>query len=89
MLSCEWAGGEPPALLSWLDAQQQPLGGSSSSRAVYLLRAREDLAGREFTCRGSHPLRAPGPRCRLQLGERGLVAALRGWDGRSDLLQRG
>lgn len=79
MLSCEWAGGEPPALLSWLDAQQQPLGSSGSSRAVLLLRAREDLAGREFICRGSHPLRAAGPHCRLQLGEWGLAAVLQAW----------
>ncbi|XP_028384699.2 V-set and immunoglobulin domain-containing protein 10-like 2 [Phyllostomus discolor] len=75
MLSCEWAGGEPPALLSWMDAQQQPLGSSGSSRAIHLLRAREDLAGREFICQGSHPLRAPGPRCRLQLEAPQLAVA--------------
>ena len=43
MLSCEWPGGEPPAVLSWLDEQEQPLGSSSSSPAVYLLQAQEDL----------------------------------------------
>ncbi|OBS78401.1 hypothetical protein A6R68_19212 [Neotoma lepida] len=26
MLSCEWPGGEPPAMLSWLDRHQQSLG---------------------------------------------------------------
>lgn len=78
MLSCEWAGGQPPALLSWLDGQQQPLGGRSSSLATHLLQARGDLAGREFTCQGTHPLRAPDPHCRLQLGERGLVTGF--WD---------
>uniref|UniRef100_A0A2K6JWI0 V-set and immunoglobulin domain containing 10 like 2 n=1 Tax=Rhinopithecus bieti TaxID=61621 RepID=A0A2K6JWI0_RHIBE len=67
MLSCEWPGGEPPATLSWLDEQQQPLGGSSSSMAVHLLQAQEDLAGREFTCRGTHLLRTPDPHCHLQL----------------------
>lgn len=69
MLSCEWPGGEPPATLSWLDEQQQPLGSSSSSMAVHLLQAQEDLAGREFTCRGTHLLRTPDPHCHLQLGE--------------------
>lgn len=79
-LSCEWAGGEPPALLSWLDGQQQPLGSSSSSStAVHLLPARGELAGRAFTCQGTHPLREPGPRCRLQLGEWGLGPGC--WDG--------
>lgn len=72
MLSCEWAGGEPPALLSWLDGRQQPLGSSSASLAVHLLPARGDLAGRAFTCQGTHLLRVPGPHCRLQLGEWGL-----------------
>uniref|UniRef100_A0A2I3N522 V-set and immunoglobulin domain containing 10 like 2 n=1 Tax=Papio anubis TaxID=9555 RepID=A0A2I3N522_PAPAN len=67
MLSCEWPGGEPPATLSWLDEQQQPLGSSSSSMAVHLLQAQEDLAGREFTCRGTHLLRTPDPHCHLQL----------------------
>nr|XP_045001989.1 V-set and immunoglobulin domain-containing protein 10-like 2 [Jaculus jaculus] len=67
MLSCEWPGGEPPALLSWLDKQQQSLGDPSSSTAVYLLQTQDDLAGREFTCLGSHPLRVPDPRCQLQL----------------------
>ncbi|CAK6440325.1 unnamed protein product [Pipistrellus nathusii] len=75
-LSCEWAGGEPPALLSWLDGQQQPLGSSSSSStAVHLLPARGELAGQAFTCQGTHPLREPGPRCRLQLEAPQLAVA--------------
>lgn len=78
-LSCEWAGGEPPALLSWLDGQQQPLGSSSASIAVHLLPARGDLAGRAFTCQGTHPLRVPGPHCWLQLGEWGVGTGC--WDG--------
>lgn len=78
MLSCEWPGGEPPAVLSWLDEQEQPLGSSSSSPAIYLLQALEDLAGREFTCRGTHPLRAPDPLCRLRLGESELEACFWG-----------
>lgn len=83
MLSCAWAGGEPPALLSWLDGQQQPLGSSSASLAAHLLPARGDLAGRVFTCQGTHPLRVPSPHCRLQLGECGLGTGC--WDegGRS------
>uniref|UniRef100_A0A8C2R3S8 V-set and immunoglobulin domain containing 10 like 2 n=1 Tax=Capra hircus TaxID=9925 RepID=A0A8C2R3S8_CAPHI len=75
MLSCEWPGGEPPAVLSWLDEQEQPLGSSSSSPAIYLLQALEDLAGREFTCRGTHPLRAPDPLCRLRLEAPQLAVA--------------
>ncbi|XP_036210288.1 V-set and immunoglobulin domain-containing protein 10-like 2 [Myotis myotis] len=75
MLSCEWAGGEPPALLSWLDGQQQPLGSSSASLAVHLLPALGDLAGRVFTCQGTHPLRVPGPHCRLQLEAPQLAVA--------------
>ncbi|KAB0376313.1 hypothetical protein FD755_010757 [Muntiacus reevesi] len=75
MLSCEWLGGEPPAVLSWLDEQEQPLGSSSSSLAVYLLQAQEDLAGREFTCRGTHPLRAPDPLCQLRLEAPQLAVA--------------
>nr|XP_045225931.1 V-set and immunoglobulin domain-containing protein 10-like 2 isoform X2 [Macaca fascicularis] len=71
MLSCEWPGGEPPATLSWLDEQQQPLGSSSSSTAVHLLQAQEDLAGREFTCRGTHLLRTPDSHCHLQLRSKG------------------
>uniref|UniRef100_A0A8C3VMZ8 V-set and immunoglobulin domain containing 10 like 2 n=1 Tax=Catagonus wagneri TaxID=51154 RepID=A0A8C3VMZ8_9CETA len=67
MLSCEWPGGEPPAMLSWLDGQKQPLGSSSSSLTVHLLQTQRDLAGREFTCQGTHPLRVPDPLCRLQL----------------------
>ncbi|KAB0366633.1 hypothetical protein FD754_010789, partial [Muntiacus muntjak] len=74
-LSCEWPGGEPPAVLSWLDEQEQPLGSSSSSRAVYLLQAQEDLAGREFTCWGTHPLRAPDPLCQLRLEAPQLAVA--------------
>ncbi|NP_001365224.1 V-set and immunoglobulin domain-containing protein 10-like 2 precursor [Mus musculus] len=66
MLSCEWPGGEPPAMLSWLD-RQQSLGDLGSSQAVHLLQAQSDLAGREFTCQGSHPLTAPGSHCRLRL----------------------
>ncbi|XP_039728850.1 V-set and immunoglobulin domain-containing protein 10-like 2 [Pteropus medius] len=75
MLNCEWPGGEPPALLSWLDGQQQPLGGSTSSLAVHLLQAQEDLAGQEFTCRGTHPLRVPDPSCWLQLEAPQLAVA--------------
>ncbi|KAM5246031.1 V-set and immunoglobulin domain-containing protein 10-like 2 [Ctenodactylus gundi] len=67
MLSCEWPGGEPLALLHWLDGQQQPLGRGTSSLTTHLLQAQGDLAGREFTCRGSHPLRDPDPHCSLQL----------------------
>ncbi|KAM6158651.1 V-set and immunoglobulin domain-containing protein 10-like 2 [Rhynchocyon petersi] len=67
MLSCEWPGGEPPAMLRWLNGQQQPLGSSSPSPAIHLLKAHGGLAGREFTCRGSHPLRIPERHCSLQL----------------------
>ncbi|XP_060239344.1 V-set and immunoglobulin domain-containing protein 10-like 2 [Meriones unguiculatus] len=67
MLSCEWPGGEPPAMLSWLDRHQQSLGDPRSSPAVYLLQAQSDLAGREFTCQGYHPLKAPGSHCQLRL----------------------
>ncbi|XP_032765276.1 V-set and immunoglobulin domain-containing protein 10-like 2 [Rattus rattus] len=67
MLSCEWPGGEPPAMLSWLDRQQQSLSNLSPSQAVYLLQAQSELAGREFTCQGSHPLKAPGSHCQLRL----------------------
>lgn len=89
MLNCEWPGGEPPALLSWLDGQQQPLGGTTSSLAVHLLQAQEDLAGREFTCRGTHPLRVPDPSCRLQLGEWELATGVWGWGRRSSPLGLG
>ncbi|KAM5226227.1 V-set and immunoglobulin domain-containing protein 10-like 2 isoform 2-T7 [Hipposideros larvatus] len=75
MLSCEWPGGEPPALLNWLDGQQERLGGSSSSLAVHVLQAQGDLAGREFICRGTHPLRVPDPHCRLQLEAPQLAVA--------------
>ncbi|XP_066110550.1 V-set and immunoglobulin domain-containing protein 10-like 2 [Saccopteryx bilineata] len=74
-LSCEWPGGEPPALLSWLDGQQQPLGSGSSSGAVHLLQAQGSLAGREFTCQGTHPLRVPAARCWLQLEAPQLAVA--------------
>nr|XP_045377607.1 V-set and immunoglobulin domain-containing protein 10-like 2 [Camelus bactrianus] len=75
VLSCEWPGGEPPAVLSWLDGQQRPLGNSSSSLAVHLLPAQEDLAGSEFTCQGAHPLRVPDPNCRLRLEAPQLAVA--------------
>ncbi|KAL2807541.1 V-set and immunoglobulin domain-containing protein 10-like 2 isoform 2 [Daubentonia madagascariensis] len=68
MLSCEWPGGDPPAMLSWLDGQQQPLGSPSPLLAVHLLQAQADLAGREFICQGTHPLRTRDHHCRLQLG---------------------
>lgn len=71
MLSCDWSGGEPPAMLNWLDQHQQSLGDPSSPPAVYLLQAQSDLAGREFTCQGSHPLKVPGSHCQLRLGEQG------------------
>ncbi|XP_023557257.1 V-set and immunoglobulin domain-containing protein 10-like 2 [Octodon degus] len=74
-LSCEWPRGMPPATLSWLDDQGQPLGGSSSSPATHMLQARGDLAGREFTCLGSHPLRIPNAQCRLQLEAPQLTVA--------------
>ncbi|KAL2807543.1 V-set and immunoglobulin domain-containing protein 10-like 2 isoform 1 precursor [Daubentonia madagascariensis] len=67
MLSCEWPGGDPPAMLSWLDGQQQPLGSPSPLLAVHLLQAQADLAGREFICQGTHPLRTRDHHCRLQL----------------------
>ncbi|CAH6860254.1 Gm1113 [Phodopus roborovskii] len=75
MLSCEWPGGEPPAMLNWLDQHQQSLGDPSSSPAVSLLQAQSDLAGREFTCQGSHPLKAPGSHCRLRLEAPHLTVA--------------
>ncbi|XP_062948628.1 V-set and immunoglobulin domain-containing protein 10-like 2 [Cynocephalus volans] len=78
MLSCEWQGGKPPALLSWLDGQQQPLGSSGSSLAIHLLQAQEGLAGREFTCQGAHPLRTPDPHCQLQL-EAPQLAVVEPW----------
>ncbi|XP_037693987.1 V-set and immunoglobulin domain-containing protein 10-like 2 [Choloepus didactylus] len=74
-LSCGWRGGQPPALLSWHDGQQQVLGGRSSSPAVLLLKAHEGLAGSEFTCWGAHPLRLPAPRCRVQLEAPQLAVA--------------
>ncbi|KAL2807542.1 V-set and immunoglobulin domain-containing protein 10-like 2 isoform 3 [Daubentonia madagascariensis] len=70
MLSCEWPGGDPPAMLSWLDGQQQPLGSPSPLLAVHLLQAQADLAGREFICQGTHPLRTRDHHCRLQLGSK-------------------
>ncbi|XP_040586172.1 V-set and immunoglobulin domain-containing protein 10-like 2 [Mesocricetus auratus] len=75
MLSCEWPGGKPPATLNWLDGQEQSLGGPSSSQAVYLLQAQSDLAGREFTCQGSHPLKALSLHCRLRLEAPQLAVA--------------
>lgn len=45
---------------------------SRSSLAIHLLQAQDDLAGREFTCLGTRPLRVPDALCRLQLGEWGL-----------------
>lgn len=63
-------------MLTWLDRQQRSLGDLSSSQAVYLLQAQSDLAGREFTCQGSHPLKAPSAHCRLRLGEQDLVMVL-------------
>lgn len=86
MLSCEWPGGEPPALLSWLDGRRQPLGRGGSSLAVHVLQARPDLAGREFTCRGMHPLRVPDAHCRLRLGEGELATGFWGWSGGSSPL---
>nr|XP_042138007.1 V-set and immunoglobulin domain-containing protein 10-like 2 [Peromyscus maniculatus bairdii] len=74
MLSCEWPGGDPPAMLSWLD-RQQTLGDPSSSPAVYLLQAQSDLAGREFTCQGSHPLKGPSSHCQLRLEAPQLAVA--------------
>ncbi|XP_058145221.1 V-set and immunoglobulin domain-containing protein 10-like 2 [Dasypus novemcinctus] len=74
-LSCGWRGGQPPALLSWHDGQQQPLGGHSASLAVLLLQGHEGLAGREFTCWGTHPLRTPRARCRLRLQAPRLAVA--------------
>lgn len=76
MLSCEWPGGEPPAVLSWLDRHQQSPGDMSPSPAVYLLQAHSDLEGREFICQGSHALKAPGSHCQLRLGEKGRVMVL-------------
>uniref|UniRef100_A0A286XX93 V-set and immunoglobulin domain containing 10 like 2 n=1 Tax=Cavia porcellus TaxID=10141 RepID=A0A286XX93_CAVPO len=75
LLSCEWPGGAPPATLSWFDAQGRPLGGSSHSQAFHMLRAWGKLAGREFTCRGSHPLRIPDVQCQLQLEAPQLTVA--------------
>ncbi|XP_051704135.1 V-set and immunoglobulin domain-containing protein 10-like 2 [Oryctolagus cuniculus] len=75
MLSCRWPGGEPPAVLGWLDGQQRPLGSNSSSLAIHLLQAQDNLAGREFTCRGTHPLRSPDPYCQLQLEAPQLAVA--------------
>uniref|UniRef100_A0A8C2MFY1 V-set and immunoglobulin domain containing 10 like 2 n=1 Tax=Cricetulus griseus TaxID=10029 RepID=A0A8C2MFY1_CRIGR len=75
MLSCDWSGGEPPAMLNWLDQHQQSLGDPSSPPAVYLLQAQSDLAGREFTCQGSHPLKVPGSHCQLRLEAPQLVVA--------------
>lgn len=63
-------------MLSWLDRHQQSLGDLSSSQAVYLLQAQSDLAGREFTCQGSHPLKAPDSHCQIRLGEQDLVMTL-------------
>ncbi|XP_036351811.2 V-set and immunoglobulin domain-containing protein 10-like 2 [Ochotona princeps] len=74
MLSCKWPGGEPPAMLGWLDGEQ-PLGSNGSSLAIHLLQAQDDLAGREFTCRGTHPLRSPDPQCQLQLEAPQLAVA--------------
>lgn len=56
-------------MLGWLDRQQRSLGDLSASQTVYLLQAQSELAGGEFTCQGSHPLKAPGSHCRLRLGE--------------------
>lgn len=81
MLSCEWPGGEPPAMLSWLDRQQQSLSNLSPSQAVYLLQAQSELAGREFTCQGSHPLKAPGSHCQLRLGEQDANHGSGVWTG--------
>uniref|UniRef100_A0A8C2W2L1 V-set and immunoglobulin domain containing 10 like 2 n=1 Tax=Chinchilla lanigera TaxID=34839 RepID=A0A8C2W2L1_CHILA len=75
LLSCAWPGGMPPAMLSWVDEQGQPLGGNSSSLAIHMLQAQEDLAGREFTCQGSHLLRIPDVQCRLQLEPPQLTVA--------------
>ncbi|XP_042530762.1 V-set and immunoglobulin domain-containing protein 10-like 2 [Dipodomys spectabilis] len=75
MLSCEWPGGHPAAVLSWLDGQQQPLGGSSDSLAVHLLKAQGGLSGKEFTCRGSHPLRSADLHCQIRLEAPQLAVA--------------
>ncbi|KAM4828291.1 V-set and immunoglobulin domain-containing protein 10-like 2 [Thomomys bottae] len=75
MLGCEWTGGHPPALLSWLDGQKQPLGGSSNSLAVHLLKAHGGLASKEYTCRGSHPLKSADLHCQIQLEAPQLAVA--------------
>ncbi|XP_074069590.1 V-set and immunoglobulin domain-containing protein 10-like 2 [Macrotis lagotis] len=96
MLSCEWPGGQPSGSLTWYNKEKQLLGSSRSSPAIQLLKAHEGLAGKEFTCRGTHPLRNPDPECRLQLESPQLVvdqthvSVLEGREARLGcLLQRG
>ncbi|KAM9034490.1 V-set and immunoglobulin domain-containing protein 10-like 2 [Sarcophilus harrisii] len=95
MLSCEWPGGQPSGSLTWYSKDEQILGSSRSSPAIQLLKAHEGLAGKEFTCRGTHPLRTPDPECRLQLEaprlvvDRPRVSVLEGREARLGCLLQG
>ncbi|XP_017664941.1 PREDICTED: hemicentin-2 [Lepidothrix coronata] len=75
MLQCRWEGGTPPVTLQWRDGGGRALGDPTPSTAVLVLSTEGSLGGREFVCAAAHPLRAPGPDCRLRLEVPDLEAA--------------
>ncbi|XP_074158327.1 LOW QUALITY PROTEIN: V-set and immunoglobulin domain-containing protein 10-like 2 [Sminthopsis crassicaudata] len=95
MLSCEWLGGAAFRLHSPGIIKSRYWEAADLHLPIQLLKAHEGLDGKEFTCKGTHPLRTPDPECRLQLEaprlvvDRPRVSVLEGREARLGCLLQG
>ncbi|XP_063291743.1 V-set and immunoglobulin domain-containing protein 10-like 2 [Pelobates fuscus] len=64
MLTCEWPGGHPRAVLEW---NNKEIGDSKESSNIYVLKSDPVYNGKLFTCSGLHPMNADVKQCLVRL----------------------
>ncbi|MGH0154585.1 UNVERIFIED_CONTAM: hypothetical protein FKN15_044285 [Acipenser sinensis] len=86
MLSCGWEGGLPRALLWWSAGDGTVLGSSEEAANILVLKSSGVYSGKEFVCRGKHPLTVQSQECRFKLEapvlvtQRSVVSVFEGSD---------
>ncbi|XP_058866240.1 V-set and immunoglobulin domain-containing protein 10-like 2 [Acipenser ruthenus] len=86
MLSCGWEGGLPRALLWWSAGDGTVLGSSEEAANILVLKSSGVYSGKEFVCRGKHPLTVQSQECRFKLEapvlvtQRSMVSVFEGSD---------
>ncbi|XP_066570378.1 V-set and immunoglobulin domain-containing protein 10-like 2 [Amia ocellicauda] len=86
MLSCNWEGGSPRALLQWVSGDGVVQGSSEENANIVVIKSSGAYSGKQFVCRAKHPLSTGSQQCQLKLEapvlvtQRSVVSVFEGSD---------